>query len=422
MSDTKTCPYCGSEIPINVQKCKYCGEWLVLQEKDKPKASLHLGAWIEAIICIITVVCMFAFQYNDGIILIIFAIYVFLHLYFLPSLIADSKRTQYTAAIFVLNLLLGVTVIFWIGALVWALSLPNLNKNSQNLEDISDKKSFEETKSANLEINIPEKAHDLPDEVRQKFNWGAFWLTWIWGIGNKSWLTFWAFIPYFNIIWMFVCGFKGNEWAWENKNWTSIEEFNQVQKKWATVSNILVLSLFLISLILFAVAYNMKGNEETIIKNAITEYRKEKNKEEADKYGVSVACYKKFRPIYMQKGDDVTFDEIPCSQEENLSIINQLSKELEENKGGYALDDVELHYGNAGMPKSLVLQGVPIMCFEKANVGDNSKCTQKQLDTINKFFKKNDIDWNKEFIILRSFFILLITQKYDVNFHESFLY
>lgn len=244
--------------------------------------------------------------------------------------------------------------------------------------------------------NTP-KNPDISKTDLKKWNWGAFWLTWVWGIGNKSWLTFWAFIPYFNIIWMFVCGFKGNEWAWKNKNWTSIEEFNQVQKKWATVSNILVLLLFLISLILFAVTYNMKGNEETIIKNAITEYRKEKNKEEADKYGVSVTCYEKFRPIYMQKGDDVTFDEIPCSQEENLSIINQLSKELEENKGGYALDDVELHYGNAGMPKSLVLQGVPIMCFEKANVGDNSKCTQKQLDTINKFFKKNDIDWNKEY-------------------------
>ena len=52
----------------------------------------------------------------------------------------------------------------------------------------------------------------------------------IWGIGNKSWLTFWAFIPYFNIIWMFVCGFKGNEWAWKNKKWTSVEEFQRVQK------------------------------------------------------------------------------------------------------------------------------------------------------------------------------------------------
>ena len=26
---TKTCPFCGEAIPVNTQKCKHCGEWLV---------------------------------------------------------------------------------------------------------------------------------------------------------------------------------------------------------------------------------------------------------------------------------------------------------------------------------------------------------------------------------------------------------
>lgn len=88
----------------------------------------------------------------------------------------------------------------------------------------------------------------------QGWNWGAFWLTWIWGIGNRSWLTFWALIPYFNVIWMFVCGFKGNEWAWKNKNWVSVEEFQRVQKKWATIGNIIVAIIIVLTIILLSLS------------------------------------------------------------------------------------------------------------------------------------------------------------------------
>ncbi len=40
--------------------------------------------------------------------------------YFLPTLIANSRRSQSLAGIFILNLLLGWTFIGWIAALVWA--------------------------------------------------------------------------------------------------------------------------------------------------------------------------------------------------------------------------------------------------------------------------------------------------------------
>lgn len=45
-----------------------------------------------------------------------------LSLYFLPSILARKKRQA--TAVFVLNLLLGWTVLGWIGALVWALVEP----------------------------------------------------------------------------------------------------------------------------------------------------------------------------------------------------------------------------------------------------------------------------------------------------------
>lgn len=141
-------------------------------------------------------------------------------------------------------------------------------------------------------------------------------------------------------------------------------------------------------------------DENEIIQNAIIEYKKERHKEEAQRYGVSVSCYEKFRPVYIKNAINKKFtvEELPCSISENKSIVQYLKKEEEAfNRGETGLDNIQERYGQAGMPKSLVLKGVPIICFEHANIGDDSKCTPKQLDTINKFFEKNDIDWNKEY-------------------------
>lgn len=99
----------------------------------------------------------------------------------------------------------------------------------------------------------------VPDEIVGKFNWGAFLLTWIWGIGNRSWITLISlavsFVPvigglaYIGLsIWF---GYKGNEWAWQNKQWDSIEQFNKVQRTWAILGAILsVATTVLITLII----------------------------------------------------------------------------------------------------------------------------------------------------------------------------
>ena len=30
----------------------------------------------------------------------------------------------------------------------------------------------------------------------------------------------------------FVCGFKGNEWAWQNRRWDNVQQFKDVQRIW----------------------------------------------------------------------------------------------------------------------------------------------------------------------------------------------
>jgi serine/threonine-protein kinase len=81
------------------------------------------------------------------------------------------------------------------------------------------------------------------------FNWGAFLLAPIWGLGNAvlpaiviglagwtvPWLTRtsapWAgFAVWLGAI-LFV-GYKANEWAWRSRKWASVEQFRRIQQAW----------------------------------------------------------------------------------------------------------------------------------------------------------------------------------------------
>jgi len=72
----------------------------------------------------------------------------------------------------------------------------------------------------------------IPEEIRG-WNWGAFLLTWIWGLGNSVFISLLALIPYVSIVVAIVLGVKGNEWAWRNRKWDSIEHFKRTQSTWA---------------------------------------------------------------------------------------------------------------------------------------------------------------------------------------------
>lgn len=72
----------------------------------------------------------------------------------------------------------------------------------------------------------------IPPEIRG-WNWGAFLLTLIWGLAHRVWISLLCFIPFVGFVMPFVLGAKGNEWAWRNKEWNSIEHFKGTQRTWA---------------------------------------------------------------------------------------------------------------------------------------------------------------------------------------------
>lgn len=75
-------------------------------------------------------------------------------------------------------------------------------------------------------------AASVPAEI-DRWNWGAFLLNWIWGIGNNTFIALLMFVPFVNFAMPFVLGAKGSAWAWRNKRWESIEAFRATQRKWA---------------------------------------------------------------------------------------------------------------------------------------------------------------------------------------------
>ncbi len=77
-----------------------------------------------------------------------------------------------------------------------------------------------------------DKNTPIPPELK-RWNWGAFFLNWIWGLGNSTYIALLMFVPVINMVMPFVLGARGNEWAWRNRVWASEAEFVRTQRNWA---------------------------------------------------------------------------------------------------------------------------------------------------------------------------------------------
>lgn len=105
-----------------------------------------------------------------------------------------------------------------------------------------------------------------------KWNWGAFFLSWIWGLFNGCWwllpinllLIICSFIPVVNIFTglislgvIITCGIKGTSWAWNNRSWSSVQDFEQTQSTWAKVG--IGLFCFSILMVILSVLFFMSA-------------------------------------------------------------------------------------------------------------------------------------------------------------------
>lgn len=96
-----------------------------------------------------------------------------------------------------------------------------------------------------------DQSRGIPHEIK-RWNWGAFAFNVWWGIGNKTYLPLLCLVPILNIIWPFVCGFKGNEWAWKDGRYNDITSFKKVQETW----NLAGLIYFIVSIVMATIFFS----------------------------------------------------------------------------------------------------------------------------------------------------------------------
>jgi hypothetical protein len=106
-----------------------------------------------------------------------------------------------------------------------------------------------------------------------KWNWGAFFFSWIWGIANGVRLAWFALIPVIGVAVAVELGRTGNERAWRGKKWPGPEEFEKTQGRWsaaALCSLAVVAAGLLVWLVGSAVnASHASGNVNKIIGEAM---------------------------------------------------------------------------------------------------------------------------------------------------------
>lgn len=63
--------------------------------------------------------------------------------------------------------------------------------------------------------------------------WGGFLLNWVWAIRFRVWWGLLAFVPLVGLAVPIWLGIKGREVAWRRGEWSSVQAFNDAQRKWS---------------------------------------------------------------------------------------------------------------------------------------------------------------------------------------------
>jgi len=141
------CPGCGAQMPVLMSYCTKCGEAIAAKTTEAatqsssaathnpPTKSLLKGIYPPFVIIgvfVALVIVAMLYDASGDVIRIVGGLLLFIAgvlVYFLPSLIADKRKHHNKLPIFLVNLILGWSLLGWIAALIWSVMAVKPNNN-----------------------------------------------------------------------------------------------------------------------------------------------------------------------------------------------------------------------------------------------------------------------------------------------------
>jgi hypothetical protein len=131
-SATKFCPFCAEEIKTEAKKCRHCGEMVDSLVEAAERQRRDRNWWLTRIAIVVLgttglVAILAAPELSFGakivggqLLLFILIISIVFAGYFLPTIIASSRSHPNVISIFIVNFLLGWTLVGYVVALAWS--------------------------------------------------------------------------------------------------------------------------------------------------------------------------------------------------------------------------------------------------------------------------------------------------------------
>ena len=110
---------------------------------------------------------------------------------------------------------------------------------------------------------------DFPEGM-DRFNWGAFFLGWVWAAAMES-VTGVLLSIFLGFVGNLIIGFRGNKMAWQAREFKDLEDFIWIQEEWTRWGLIVFIITFSVSIIATIVSlffiYKMTGTASRLFPN-----------------------------------------------------------------------------------------------------------------------------------------------------------
>lgn len=132
---------------------------------------------------------------------------------------------------------------------------PNMNQQAPNMNQPYQGQGNPYTyQNAGYTVNVNPQQMYPPCAL--KWNWGAAFQLFAFGIVNKAYMCLLGLIPVLNAFWWIVAGIYGGRWAWDSGEFRTADELERSLKGWnrlGIVTLIIIGAMFIIYLIFGAV-------------------------------------------------------------------------------------------------------------------------------------------------------------------------